>query len=224
MEIMLQIEKLSYGTPTGRPLVKDVSFNVSNGDIAVIKGPNGIGKSTFLKIVSGFHKQLNGRIKNFSGPEKMVFFPQISGGEFHIDLTILDVLKISLGRRFDTAMILDFGLLNKGHFSRSWNTASGGEKQRTLLTRVFLQDSNVLVLDEPMNHLDKETRLQVKKKILDYVNNTGQQKVRRAVILVTHESFESTDLKRGNLINVDLGQFKYRRRSQVTSKIATELT
>ena len=196
--------------------MKHVSFSVGDGDIAIIQGPNGIGKSTFLKIISGNHRPTEGQVQCQIKKENMVFFPQISGGEFHVDVTIDDILRISLLNRYDRSRILRYGLLNEKQLKRSWNTASGGEKQRTLLTRVFLQSSNILILDEPMNHLDKETRQQVKSQILNYVNSTKSNGP-RSVVMVTHEHFEITDLSRGKLNMINLGEFRHRRPGSKTA-------
>jgi ATPase subunit of ABC transporter with duplicated ATPase domains len=75
-------------------------------------------------------------------------------------------------------------LLGREILSRPWNSASGGERQRALLTRIFLSGAKVLVLDEPFNHLDQATRRTVEQR-LGAVLGQGT-----AVLMISHAGGE----------------------------------
>src|SRR5690606_37113443 len=110
--------------------------------------------------------------------------PQLQNVAFHLPLTLWDVLRISHAGPLQEEDVLRFGLLQARHLKLAWNTASGGEKKRTLLTRALLHRPRVLILDEPLNHLDHASRDQVSQVLDDFVAGDKQQ---RSIILVSHD-------------------------------------
>ncbi len=179
MSYTLRLNEISTYTPSGQPLCSEVTFDLSPGELVVIDGDNGSGKTTLAKAILGFYPHFKGRIERFY--TKASYLPQLGNVQFFLPLTILDVIHLTVPQA-DPATIFNIGLLqNQESLSRSWNTASGGEKQKALLTRIFLQESEMLLLDEPFNHLDHRAR----KRVIDLINQTFLAK--GAVILITHE-------------------------------------
>ena len=104
----------------------------------------------------------------------------------HIPVTLRDVINIAFSQSLSDEAICGFGLISEKHLALNWNRASGGEKRRTLLTRTFMQQPDLLILDEPFNHLDTVSRRVIVAAIHHFIS--VQQK---SAILVTHEGFES---------------------------------
>lgn len=183
MPQLLQVRDLAYRTPDQRPLIHRLGFDLNHGELMIITGPNGIGKSTLLRLLLGEGKQTAGSIQWQVPMARIGFLSQLHNREFHISLTLADILSFS--RKVDPQRINEHshGLLQADHLDRAWNTASGGERQKTLLTRVFLKDPTVLILDEPMNHLDVTGRQQLRAALQHFIGD-GQH----AVIMVGHES------------------------------------
>ena len=173
---LVEAKDLKYGTPEGKILAERLSFTVSPGDLWLIGGPNGSGKSTLLRILLG-DRSLGGTLAIDPRPREIAVLPQLQNNEFHLPLTLRDVLEIALKRRVTTEEA------DEHHLELAWNTASGGERKRTLLTRLLMQSPRLLILDEPMNHLDNLSRKKVLGAVLRFLEGSGA----RAVIMVSHE-------------------------------------
>lgn len=187
MTELLRVDDLSFATPDRRPLVSALSFVVRAGEILTICGPNGVGKSTLLHILSAHAPQQKGSVLWQVAASERVLLPQLHNRDFHIPMTLGDVLSFS-GRRPEADAIERIGLLHRSDVQRAWNTASGGERQKTLLTRALLEEPRVLLLDEPLNHLDLASRLRLYEVLQSFVASSA-----RAVIMVSHELHPEDD-------------------------------
>lgn len=171
---------LSYATPDGRPLVSGLSFSVRRGEILAVTGPNGVGKSTLLGVLLGELPAMSGTLEKDYG--SIGYLSQLHNREFHIPLRLSDVLAFNIRGRLEVKDATRYGLLLPSDLTLSWNTASGGERQKTLLTQALLANPDLLILDEPMNHLDAKTR-QVLVEVLHRFVADGK----RGVLIVCHE-------------------------------------
>ena len=113
-------------------------------------------------------------------------------------LSLRDVVSLSLSQVGDEE-IISLGLLSHSQLSFNWNTASGGEKKRTLLTQILLKSPRLILLDEPFNHLDKESH-----ELIGHCLHEFVQRKTGALILVSHESqsenlFSDVPIKRVEL-------------------------
>lgn len=187
---MLRIENASLELGS-KVLFRDLNFHLQTGQLLHIAGPNGIGKSSLLKALMGQVPLTKGSLhwncKNKS------YVPQLANMSFHINLTLRDVLNTLLDI-YNEQSVVELGLLDSASLDLCWNSASGGERQRTLLTQAFLSGSDVLILDEPMNHLDKGRSAKVFELMKDFVS-AGK----RSLIYVSHNTFSSSDATTLNL-------------------------
>ena len=189
MTPVLEIIDLSYSTPNGRPLTSHLSLSARSGDLVLISGPNGSGKTTLLRILLGELQATRGSLKLAITRQHIEYLPQLENKEFHLPLTLEDVL--ALPKLSDLNKALGFGLLTAEKLKLHWNTASGGERKKALLTRALLGEPELLVLDEPMNHLDPESRKTILEKLEDFLRGTPP----RLVIMVSHRGLDFEEIK-----------------------------
>lgn len=183
---VLKANGLGYGTPQGRMLQRDLNFDVAPGQALLVSGSNGCGKSTLLKILLGEMEASDGDLSCHVQRRRVEYLPQLENTEVHLPLTLRDVIVMSQGRRLPFERIAVFGLLRPEHLDMAWNSASGGERKRSLLTRALLRDPQLLVLDEPMNHLDEESRRAVARSLATFLGRSTPS-VPRAVVMVCHQ-------------------------------------
>jgi ATPase subunit of ABC transporter with duplicated ATPase domains len=172
-------EQFSLFTPNNQKLFGPISLKITEGSKWLLTGPNGIGKSTLLKTLTNewphFRGQLQNPFVNFA------YLPQIENISLHIPFTLKDVIDIELNKKVSLEQISALGFLPPQKLPLAWNSASGGERKRALLTRFFLKPSEVLFLDEPFNHLDLKTvELLVKKLESDELKN-------KTILMILHD-------------------------------------
>lgn len=153
---VLEVKEIckSYGP---KRVLHQVNFEIERGERVAIIGPNGIGKSTLLEILTQHQAADHGHFK-WGFAAHLAYFPQDHTREAQGNLSLLDWLG-----QFDRNMsqeqlrqILGRVLFSGDTVLQSVTTLSGGETARLLLAKMMLQKPNVLVFDEPTNHLDME--------------------------------------------------------------------
>ena len=170
---------LSFGP---KLIVKDYSTTILRGDKIGLIGPNGVGKTTLLRLILGELEADAGRVRR--GTQLQVaYFDQMRGG-LDLDTTLADAISpgsewIETGgaRKHIMSYLNDF-LFSPARANSPVRTLSGGERNRVLLARLFALPANVLVLDEPTNDLDIET-LELLEELLQTYAGT--------VFLVSHD-------------------------------------
>jgi ABC-type Mn2+/Zn2+ transport system ATPase subunit len=150
----------------GRPLVlKDLDFDIEEGEVLGLVGPNGGGKTTVLRAVLGVLQPLNGRVHRHRPEIRFGYVPQRSRLDGRWPLRTLDVVLMGLYReaglvrrpsrrhREEATALLEYVALGP-EAEREFSTLSGGQQQRALLARALITRPDVLVLDEPFAGLD----------------------------------------------------------------------
>lgn len=180
MSVCIEVRDLATTTPDGLPLSQGLNFDVRTGELVTIAGDNGAGKTTLARSVLGLHRRYKGKVSLNLKIEEIAYLPQLGNVQFFLPLTLHDVIELKGNRA--TEEVVGIGLLDEHVLNRPWNSASGGERQRAMLTRIFLSNAKLLVLDEPYNHLDRVTR----QKVEDILRERLRQGA--AVLMISHSS------------------------------------
>ena len=177
--LKLQVKNLKFSIDK-KDILKDISFDIPKGSFVGIIGPNGSGKSTILKNIYRLYKPDSGRLildnkdlstmKDKECAKEIAVLAQESNSQF--DFTVEQIVK--MGRYpyksvFEDYSKKDIEMVNNmlkrvgldDYSNRSFSKLSGGEKQRTLIARALVQDTDFLILDEPTNHLDIGYQIQL---------------------------------------------------------------
>ena len=158
----------------------DVSYGIHQGDKIGIIGINGTGKTTILKIIAGLEEPDEGQIVMQNGL-RITYLPQ--NPEFPPNATILDYVADGKWQRDWATASEAANILNKlgiTDHEEKIEHLSGGQKKRVALARTLVNPADVLILDEPTNHIDNEMASWLE----DYL-----QKFKGALIMVTHDRY-----------------------------------
>lgn len=149
------------------PAVHHLDGTIAPGDLLAVVGPNGAGKSTLLKGIVGEIRALDGTIEADPRAGAIAYLPQAAEIDRSFPLSVLDLVSMGLwrplgawrsltrqrGRLLDALAAVGLG----GFEDRPIGTLSGGQFQRALFARLILQDSAVILLDEPFTGIDERT-------------------------------------------------------------------
>jgi ATP-binding cassette subfamily F protein 3 len=154
----LRCRDLAIGYPE-RQIASDVNLEIDHGSRAAVVGDNGQGKTTFLRTVVDSLKPLSGEVRWGHGCQVGVYAQHVYTSLPEND-TVLGYLrgKAARGKKDQEILEVAGALLFRGaHVEKPIPVLSGGERARLCLAGLLLSQHNVLVLDEPGNHLDVET-------------------------------------------------------------------
>ena len=153
--LFLQDVSKSYAD---KHLYSHLSLHVRSGDRIALIGPNGVGKSTLIKLITGDEKADMGEIRY--GANLDIGYYDQHQSSLHPDKTVLDEVWDRFPRmeQSDVRGALGMFLFTGNDVLKPIRTLSGGEKGRVALTTLMLRQDNLLLLDEPTNHLDMESR------------------------------------------------------------------
>ena len=199
--VTLQSICKAYGAAA--PVLKDVNFDVADGEFCVFIGPSGCGKSTLLRSIAGLEDISAGRLEiggqdmTHTAPARrgvaMVFqsyalFPHMTVRQnLAFGLTLNKVDKSVIAQRVAAvARILQLEDL----LERKPKAMSGGQRQRVAIGRAIVREPGVFLFDEPLSNLDAALRAQTRFEIARLHRNFG----RASTIYVTHDQVEAMTL------------------------------
>ncbi|MDF1504226.1 ATP-binding cassette domain-containing protein [Roseisolibacter sp. H3M3-2] len=155
-----------------RPIVRDLSTLILRGDRVGLVGPNGVGKTTLIKLLLGQLEPQAGSVRLGTGIE-LAYFDQLRE-QLDPDTSVFDSIaeggewvRIGGEMRHVHSWLQDF-LFTPERARTPVRALSGGERNRLLLARLFTRSFNLLVLDEPTNDLDVETLELLEAMLLDF--------------------------------------------------------
>ena len=194
----LTIENISYSFGK-REILKNISFELSPGNIHFLAGPNGAGKSTLLKILCGYYQPESGRVmlnernlKHISGAERAALMGVLWQNVIPaLDFSVREMTALVSTGKFSYWQDMQpseskkigqelqkFELYNLSE--QTFNTLSGGEQQRVMLAGLSLLAPQIMLLDEPTSALDVFYRKLVMRHLREHAKNN-------IVLVITHD-------------------------------------
>lgn len=180
-KIIAELEHASF--QYGDKVIMDkFSAIIQRGDKIGLIGPNGIGKTTFLKLILGELQPTYGRIR-IGSKQEVAYFDQFRSALNENDTVFYtlgqgnDFVEIGGKKRHVMSYLEDF-LFHPARAQSPVSSLSGGERNRLLLAKLFTKPANILVLDEPTNDLDIDTQELLEELLRDYQGT---------VFLVSHD-------------------------------------
>ncbi|BHF80977.1 ATP-binding cassette sub- F member 1 [Sparganum proliferum] len=154
---VLGLYNCTFAYPNQRPLFKDVNFGIDLSTRISIVGPNGVGKSTFLKLLTGEVEPTEGE-RRINHRAKIGKYDQHSGEQLNLMETPSEYLMRLFNISYQEARgcLGKFGLESHAHTIRNADL-SGGQKSRVAFAELSLRKPDILILDEPTNNLDIES-------------------------------------------------------------------
>lgn len=151
-------------------VAKGINLEIEHGQRAAIVGDNGQGKTTLLRTLVGSLELLGGKVK-WGHASEIGTYAQHVYSSLPEHLTVLEYLEYEANAGTTTQNILALAgalLFRDSHVKKKISVLSGGERARLCMAGLLLGDYNILVLDEPGNHLDVETVDALANALLDY--------------------------------------------------------
>ncbi|HOI52283.1 ABC-F family ATPase [Azonexus caeni] len=182
----VEIENLTFAYEgSARKIVDNLTLTINGGEKIAVIGENGVGKTTFLKLLMGELQPQYGTLK-WAEKAKLGYYAQDHSAEFAGGQSLTDWIvgyaraSIDEGGDLETLVRGTLGrlLFSGDEQKKAVNVISGGEQGRMLFGRLMLQKPNVLVLDEPTNHLDMESIEAL---------NSGLEKFNGTLVFVSHD-------------------------------------
>ncbi|HLQ71016.1 MAG TPA: ABC-F family ATP-binding cassette domain-containing protein [Bacillota bacterium] len=178
---VLKTTDVAFGYPgEERLLFSDVTLHIKRGDRTALVGPNGVGKSTFLKLLIGHLQQNKGSIEFGTNVEIGYYDQELA--TLTSNKTVLDELwdEYPLTDEKDIRTVLGNFLFSGDDVLKPVHALSGGEKARLALAKLRMQQANLLILDEPTNHLDIDSKEVLEAALMDFPGT---------IIFVSHDRY-----------------------------------
>ncbi len=187
-DVLIDAENLAAGYG-GRAAIRDVTFRVSAGQRVALLGPNGGGKTTLLRSITGEVERLSGTLRVSASCGTV---PQTERSRLDYPVSALDVALMGTlsrlpwwrqPRRRERATAIEalgrVGMAELAH--ETFGELSGGQRQRVLIARGLVQEARLLLLDEPFSGLDATNSERLESLVQELVGEG------RAVIVATHD-------------------------------------
>ena len=173
-KLVLEAQNLSFAYE-GKPIVRDLSLRIMRGDRIGLIGPNGVGKTTLLRLLLAQLEPNSGTLRH--GTNLQVAYFDQTRSQLDPEARVVDCVgegkeTVTIGTQTKHVMgyLQDF-LFPPERARSPVKSLSGGERARLLLAQLFSRPANVLVMDEPTNDLDIETLELLEELLLDYPGN-----------------------------------------------------
>jgi len=215
---MIQIENL-YKDINKQEILKDINLDIKKGEVVILKGVSGSGKSSLLSLIAALDKPTKGKVvidnepihklpdiylSDFRAQNIGIIFQSFNLIEhFSAKENLLSAL-IPTTKNLQEAIKKAKKALELAHISHKENSLvkdlSGGEKQRVAIARALVNNPNIIICDEPTASLDKANSL----KFLDTINEL--HKLNKTIIIATHDPIFEQLKTPYRLVEIDSGK------------------
>lgn len=180
-ESLLKLDRVvkSFGK---KPVLKDVSLQVNRGERIALVGPNGVGKSTLLRIIAAVDKADKGQVTLGEGVT-VGYYAQDQSQTLDESRRVVDELLAHAPDGWSVESVrglLARFLFKQDDVNKMIGSLSGGEKSRLSLAKLLLQPRQLLLLDEPTNHLDLTSKDELEAALNDFPG---------AIVFSSHDRF-----------------------------------
>ena len=192
---LIEVKELSFAYRKDLVL-KDINFNLIQGDFFAITGPNGGGKSTLIKLILGLLKPKKGSVKlNNLTKSDIGYVPQNTNINLEFPITVLDVVMMGNGSKHKNRKFFNIGYSSfeiecakhslskvgmQDFINNKISNLSGGQRQRVMIARAICSHPKLLVLDEPTSNIDVNGQKEIYK-LLKELNKDI------TILVVTHD-------------------------------------
>ena len=197
------------------PVVKNVSFEVADGEFVVLIGPSGCGKTTTLRMIAGLEEITEGeilidgqRINDLSPKDRdiaMVF----QNYALYPHMTVYDNMAFALKIRKYQKLVITHRVEQAARMlqieellKRKPGTLSGGQRQRVAVGRAIVRNPRVFLFDEPLSNLDAKLRVSMRREFADL-----HKRLKATMIYVTHDQIEALTLG-DKIVVMDAGEIQ----------------
>ena len=183
-------------------IIKDVSFEIADGEFVILVGPSGCGKSTLLRLIAGLedlgggHIRIGDRVVNDLQPKDRDIAMVFQSYALYPHMTVADNMSFALRMAGvdqasrDAAVRRAAGILGlETLLDRYPRQLSGGQRQRVAMGRAIVRDPAVFLFDEPLSNLDAKLRVQMRAEIKEL-----HRRLRSTIVYVTHDQVEAMTL------------------------------
>ncbi|EQB34823.1 multidrug ABC transporter ATP-binding protein [Virgibacillus sp. CM-4] len=204
---VLKVNDLSFHyEDTHENLFQHLNLHINRGESIALVGPNGVGKTTFLKILLGKLQATNGSIQ--LGTNVQIGYYDQEQADLNSSKTVLMELwdDYPTINEKDIRTVLGNFLFSGDDVLKAVNTLSGGEKARLALSKLMMQKANLLILDEPTNHLDIDSKEVLEAALMNFPGS---------ILFVSHDRYfinkiadQVVEMQRANT-TIYLGDYDY---------------
>ncbi len=187
------LNKVYYKNKEETEAIKDISFDLYEGEFISIVGPSGCGKSTLLNILTNMDIQTKGKIE-FTKPLKLGYMLQSDSMLSWRKIIENALLGLEIKKKktkenieYVKNLFKKYGL--EEFINKYPNELSGGMKQRVALIRTLALKPDILILDEPFSKLDYQSRLKVSDDVYKMIKGEG-----KTALMVTHDLSEAISI------------------------------
>lgn len=197
--MMLSIQDLHFGYSKDTEILHGISCNIPEGELVAVLGPNGCGKTTFVKCINRIHTPWSGKVylgendlcacSHSKIAKRVGYVPQAFSGTMNgtvIDFILLGRRQYLNWRLRESDLLAVMEVLEKLHIrefaNRDFGALSGGQRQKVLVARALLQTPEMYIFDEPISNLDLKNQIEIMDLARGIVDQEG-----KTVMMVVHD-------------------------------------
>ena len=217
MTTLISLSNINLISTNNKYILKNINLDINKGDCIVFSGHNGAGKTTLFKVINGLVKPTSGNIKildntiNNTIKKQIGYIPQINKFEKNLPISVRQTIEIGLlaKRSIFTKIskqdnnFIDNIAKNLEIYSlldTPIGKLSGGEMQKVSIARVLAQEANIILLDEPLSHLDTKSQ----KNIINIIEEIHS--IKKITILIILHNFEQIPKCCNKIITMENGE------------------